>query len=56
MQQFYRLGDNVCGRFPPLLPISIGMPVVVTQNMNPNIGVENGSTGKIVGYKFSSGV
>lgn len=53
MTELLALGDNKLQRLSPLLPIFPGMPVYITQNISPKLGLANGSTGKIVGCQFS---
>ena len=51
IESLYKLGDEMLERLPPLLPLYSGMPVTITQNINPSMGIANGSTGSIIGFK-----
>ena len=51
IESLYKLGDEALERLSPLLPVFCGMPIKITQNINPSIGIANGSTGKVIGFK-----
>ncbi len=55
LEQLLGLGDHKLNRLSPLLPMLPGLPVHITQNIAPKIGLANGSTGTIVGYQFPKG-
>ncbi len=53
INQLFSVGDHTLDRLSPLLPLLPGLPVSITQNISPKLGLANGSTGTIVGYQFS---
>ncbi len=52
LEQLLSLVDHKLDRLSPLLPVLPGMPVHITQNTAPKLGLANGSIGTIVGYQF----
>ncbi len=52
LEQLLSMEDHKLGRLSPLLPVRHGVPVHITQNTAPKLGVANGFTGTVVGYQF----
>ncbi len=55
LEQLLGPGDHKPNRLSPLLPVLPGLPVHITQNIAPKLGVATGSTGTIVGCQFRKG-
>ncbi len=53
LEKLLSLGDNKLDIMAPLLPLFPGLPVYITQNLSPKLGLANGSTGTVLGYQFA---
>jgi hypothetical protein len=49
-QQLLELPDEKCEDLPGKLPIFIGMPLLITENIFPKIGIANGTTVRLVAH------
>ncbi len=52
LEQLLSLGDHKLDKLSPLLPVLPGLPVHITQNIAPKLGLANGSTGTVVAINF----
>ena len=56
MNELMRLGDEKTERLPIIQVISIGAPIMISQNLAVDSGIANGTMGKIVGCQFKTAI